>query len=190
MYLDFAMHDEEAAIVSIESFIGSSRAFCPRCGEEKRLGKISGSNPRPGNWKCYQCRRPFSIRSCTAFKNSNFPMHVFLQVAYLTCCYNRALEVAYGSNALSLTPRGFQQVVGRICEIDKMRASVRGPPSPIAFEVQWPDDQTLARMCVYHSTCFRRFHALVTQPQYSLDNDAFFWLLKRLIVPADAERSL
>lgn len=77
------MHDEQAAFVSLEKLVWRGRPACPHCGETERLGRLSGLSTPIGAWKCYGCRKPFTVRHGTIFQNSHVPMHVWLQALYL-----------------------------------------------------------------------------------------------------------
>jgi transposase-like protein len=57
---------------------------CPRCGDRDRLGKLNGETIRLGTYKCYACRRSFSITHGTLFASSHVPLHKWLQAIYLT----------------------------------------------------------------------------------------------------------
>jgi transposase-like protein len=60
------------------------RADCPRCGDRDRLGKLNGETIRLGTYKCYACRKIFSITHGTLFASSHVPLHKWLQAIYLT----------------------------------------------------------------------------------------------------------
>jgi hypothetical protein len=46
---------------------------------------LKGETVRPGLWKCYACRKQFTVRMGTIFESSHVPMHIWLQVIYLMC---------------------------------------------------------------------------------------------------------
>lgn len=77
------MHDEQAAFLSLETLVWRDGPVCPHCGEGGRLGRLSGLSTPVGMWKCYACRKPFTVRHGTIFQNSHVPMHVWLQALYL-----------------------------------------------------------------------------------------------------------
>ena len=77
------MHDERVAFLSLEKLIWRAGPVCPHCGEAHRLGRLSGLSTPIGSWKCYACRKPFSVRHGTIFQNSHVPLHVWLQGLYL-----------------------------------------------------------------------------------------------------------
>ncbi|MCU4181189.1 transposase [Bosea sp. BH3] len=77
------LHDEKAAVCSLEKLVWREGPVCPHCGETCRLGRLSGQSTPIGAWKCYACRKPFTVRHGTIFQNSHVPMHVWLQGLYL-----------------------------------------------------------------------------------------------------------
>jgi transposase-like protein len=76
-------HDEEAAFAYIEARIWPEGPMCPHCGGVERIGKLSGKSTRVGTYKCYQCRKPFTVKIGTIFEASHVPMHIWLQAMFL-----------------------------------------------------------------------------------------------------------
>src|SRR4051812_35395041 len=76
-------HDEEAAFAWVEARIWPNGPVCPHCGGVERLGKLSGKSTRIGTYKCYQCRKPFTVKIGTIFEASHVPLNVWLQAMYL-----------------------------------------------------------------------------------------------------------
>ncbi|MEO6387849.1 MAG: IS1595 family transposase [Croceibacterium sp.] len=76
-------HNEEAAYAYVEERLWPHGAVCPHCGGVDRVGKLKGKTTRAGLWKCYQCRKPFTVKIGTIFEDSKVPMNVWLQAMYL-----------------------------------------------------------------------------------------------------------
>lgn len=76
-------HDEQAAYDYVEARIWPKGPVCPHCGGVERLGKLQGKSTRVGVWKCYQCRKPFTVKIGTIFEDSKVAMHLWLQAMYL-----------------------------------------------------------------------------------------------------------
>lgn len=76
-------HDEEAAFAYVEARIWPEGPVCPHCGGVERIGKLQGKSTRVGVWKCYQCRKPFTVKIGTIFEDSKVAMHIWLQAMYL-----------------------------------------------------------------------------------------------------------
>ena len=76
-------HSEEAAFAYVEARIWPEGPICPHCGGFDRIGKMGGKSTRLGLYKCYQCRKPFTVRIGTIFESSHVPLHIWLQAMYL-----------------------------------------------------------------------------------------------------------
>jgi transposase-like protein len=76
-------HNEEAAYAYVEARLWPNGPVCPHCGGVERLSKMQGKSTRVGAYKCYQCRKPFTVKIGTIFEDSKVPMRVWLQAMYL-----------------------------------------------------------------------------------------------------------
>jgi len=76
-------HDEEAAYAYVEARIWRYGIVCPHCGGKERISKMQGKSTRIGTYKCYHCRKPFTVKVGTIFESSHVPMHLWLQAMYL-----------------------------------------------------------------------------------------------------------
>ena len=75
-------HNEEAAYEFIESKLWPNGAVCPRCKGTERINKMQGKSTRIGTYKCYACRKPFTVKIGTIFEASHVKMHIWLQAIY------------------------------------------------------------------------------------------------------------
>jgi transposase-like protein len=76
-------HNEEAAYAYVEARIWPEGPVCPHCGGVERVSKMQGKSTRVGAYKCYQCRKPFTVKIGTIFEDSKVAMHIWLQAMYL-----------------------------------------------------------------------------------------------------------
>lgn len=76
-------HDEAAAYRYVESRLWPEGPVCPHCGGVERISKMGGKSTRIGTYKCYQCRKPFTVKIGTIFEASHVPLNVWLQAMYL-----------------------------------------------------------------------------------------------------------
>jgi transposase-like protein len=76
-------YDEEKSYSYIESRLWPDGPVCPHCGCMERVGKLKGKSTRIGTYKCYDCRKPFTVKVGTIFEGSKIKMHVWLQAMYL-----------------------------------------------------------------------------------------------------------
>lgn len=76
-------HDQAAAYAYVEARIWANGRVCPHCGESERTGKLNGASTRIGTYKCYSCRKPFTVKIGTTFEASHVSMNLWLQAIYL-----------------------------------------------------------------------------------------------------------
>ena len=76
-------HDEAAAFEYVEARVWPNGPTCPHCGGVERISKMQGKSTRQGLYKCYQCRKPFTVRMGTIFESSHVALHIWLQAMYL-----------------------------------------------------------------------------------------------------------
>ncbi|MFZ7092912.1 IS1595 family transposase [Primorskyibacter sp. 2E233] len=85
-------HDEQAAYDYVEARVWPHGATCPKCGEHERVSKMGGKSTRIGAYKCYKCRKPFTVKVGTIFESSHVPMHIWLQAIYLMCASKKGIS--------------------------------------------------------------------------------------------------
>ena len=85
-------HNEEAAYAYVEARIWASGRFCPHCGEAERTSKMGGKSTRIGTYKCYGCRKPFTVKIGTIFESSHVAMTLWLQAIYLMCASKKGIS--------------------------------------------------------------------------------------------------
>lgn len=77
--------DEQAAYDYVEAIVWPNGRVCPHCGVVDRSGLLKGKSTRIGTYKCYACRKPFTVKVGTIFEKSHIPMHIWLQAMHLMC---------------------------------------------------------------------------------------------------------
>jgi transposase-like protein len=80
---DKHFHDEAAAYAFVEARVWPNGPVCPHCGGVERISKMGGKSTRIGAYKCYQCRKPFTVKIGTVFEASHVPMRHWLQAMFL-----------------------------------------------------------------------------------------------------------
>ena len=53
---------------------------------------MGGKSTRIGVYKCYQCRKQFSVKVNTVFEDSHVPMRLWLQAMYLLCSSKKGIS--------------------------------------------------------------------------------------------------
>jgi transposase-like protein len=86
-------HNEEAAYAFVEARLWPAGPVCPFCGCTKdHVGKLAGKTTRPGLYKCYGCRKPFTVKIGTIMESSHVPLRVWLQAIYLMACSKKGIS--------------------------------------------------------------------------------------------------
>src|SRR6202047_4544968 len=84
-------HSEAAAFEYVEARLWPNGPVCHHCGERERVGRLQGKTTRPGLYKCYACKKPFTVRMGTIFESSHLPLHLWLQVIHLMCASKKGI---------------------------------------------------------------------------------------------------
>lgn len=87
-----AFKDETAAYAWVEARVWPEGPVCPHCGGTDRISKMQGKSTRVGTYKCYQCRKPFTVKVGTVFEASHVPMTAWLQAMYLLCSSKKGIS--------------------------------------------------------------------------------------------------
>lgn len=84
--------DEKAAFAYVEAALWPDGPICPRCGgTDQHIGKLNGKTTRVGLYKCYACKKPFTVRIGTIFESSHLALHLWLQVIHLMCASKKGI---------------------------------------------------------------------------------------------------
>jgi transposase-like protein len=85
-------HSEEAAYRFIEARLWTNGCPCPHCGVVDKSGPLKGNSTRVGVYKCYACRKPFTVKVGTVFESSHIKLHVWLQAMHLLCSSKKGMS--------------------------------------------------------------------------------------------------
>ena len=100
---DAHFHNEEKAFSYVEARVWPEGPVCPHCGGFERISKMQGKSTRMGLYKCYQCRKPFTVRMGTLFESSKVALHVWLQAMYLIAGSKKGISSNQLARTLGLT---------------------------------------------------------------------------------------
>src|SRR5437879_1884955 len=96
--------DAESAAEYLEAIRWPAGVTCPRCGSE-RVGRLKVARDRRRMWKCYGCRRPFSVAIGTIFEASHIPLHKWLIAFHLLCASKKGMSALQLSRMLGITQK-------------------------------------------------------------------------------------
>jgi transposase-like protein len=103
-YLSSAhFHNEAAAFAFIEARVWPTGPFCPHCGGVERIGRLQGKSTRHGVMKCYDCRKPFTVRVGTIFEDSHVKLHLWLQAIFLVASSKKGISANQLHRTLGVT---------------------------------------------------------------------------------------
>ena len=91
-------HNEQAAYAFVEKRLWPEGPVCPHCGGCERIGKMGGKSTRIGTYKCYQCRKPFTVKIGTIFEASHVKMHLWLQAIFLMASSKKGISANHGAS--------------------------------------------------------------------------------------------
>ncbi|MEZ5872400.1 MAG: IS1595 family transposase [Nitratireductor sp.] len=122
---DRHFHDEAAAYRFVEARVWPNGATCPHCGGMDRIGKMKGKSTRIGTYKCYDCRKPFTVKIGTIFEASHVKMHLWLQAIFLMASSKKGISSNQLHRTLGVTLKTAWFMSHRIREA--MRQGGLGP---------------------------------------------------------------
>ena len=116
-------HNEEAAYEFVEKRLWPQGATCPKCGERDRVSKMQGASTRIGAYKCYACRKPFTVKVGTIFEDSHIKMHLWLQGIYLIASSKKGISSNQLHRTLGITLKSAWFMSHRVREAMKDSAT-------------------------------------------------------------------
>jgi transposase-like protein len=85
-------HNEKAAYAYVEARVWPNGPVCPHCGGVDRISPMKGKSTRIGTYKCYQCRKPFTVKVGTIFEASHVPLRLWLQAMFLMASSKKGIS--------------------------------------------------------------------------------------------------
>lgn len=119
-------HSEEAAYAFIEARVWANGPVCPKCGVVGRAGKLGGASTRIGVYKCYGCRKPFTVKVGTIFESSHIPLRLWLQAIFLIASSKKGISSNQLHRTLGITLKSAWFMSHRIREAMRMDGSIFG----------------------------------------------------------------
>jgi transposase-like protein len=99
------LKSEAAAYAYVEARVWRNGRVCPHCGVIGNSGLLKGKSTRIGVYKCYACRKPFTVKIGTIFEASHVPMHLWLQAIVLMCASKKGISSNQLHRTLGVTLR-------------------------------------------------------------------------------------
>ena len=89
---DKHFHNEAEAYKWVEARVWPQGPTCPHCGGVVRISKMEGKSTRIGAYKCYQCRKPFTVKVGTVFESSHVKLTLWLQAMFLIASSKKGIS--------------------------------------------------------------------------------------------------
>jgi transposase-like protein len=118
-------NDEAAAYAFVEARIWANGRICPHCGVVDRSGALKGRDDRIGLYKCYACRKKFTVKVGTMFEDSHIQMRDWLVAIQLICSSKKGISANQLHRTLGITLKSAWFMGHRIREA--MREGVLSP---------------------------------------------------------------
>ena len=112
-------NDEAAAYAFVERHLWADGRICPHCGVVDRSGPLKGKTNRVGLYKCYACRKPFSVKVGTIFEASHIAMRDWLTAIQLICSSKKGISANQLHRTLGITLKSAWFMAHRIREAFK-----------------------------------------------------------------------
>src|SRR4051812_42732684 len=109
-------HDEEAAYAWVEARVWPNGPVCPHCGGFDRISPMKGKSTRFGAYKCYQCRKPFTVKVGTIFESSHVALHLWLQAIFLLTSSKKGISANQLHRTLGISLKSAWFVAHRVRE--------------------------------------------------------------------------
>lgn len=119
-------HDEQAAYDWVEARLWPKGPVCPRCMSTERISLMGGQSTRIGTYKCYACRKPFTVKVGTVFESSHIPMHIWLQAIHLMAASKKGFSTQQFARTLGVSLKSAWFLSHRIREAMKDDGSILG----------------------------------------------------------------
>lgn len=86
------LHDEAKAYAYVEALVWPQGRVCPHCGVVDQSSAMKGASTRIGAYKCYACRKPFTVKIGTIFESSHVKLHLWLQAIFLIASSKKGIS--------------------------------------------------------------------------------------------------
>jgi transposase-like protein len=130
-------NDEATAFAYVEARLWADGRVCPHCGVVDRSGALKGKTNRIGLYKCYACRKPFTVKVGTIFEDSHIQLRDWLTAIQLICSSKKGMSANQLHRTLGITLKSAWFLGHRIRE-----AMQAGKLSPMGGEGKFVEADT------------------------------------------------
>ncbi len=109
-------NDEAAAYAYVEARLWANGRNCPHCGVIGKSGPLTGKDDRIGLYKCYACRKKFTVKVGTIFEDSHIQLRDWLTAIQLICSSKKGVSANQIHRTLGVTLKSAWFLMHRIRE--------------------------------------------------------------------------
>ena len=117
--LDPRFTDPVAAAEYLESIRWPDGPVCPHCADTERSKRINVKGSKRRLWKCYACRKQFTVMVGTIFESSHVPLNKWLAAFYLLCSSKKGMSAHQLHRMLGVTYKTAWFIFHRVREAMK-----------------------------------------------------------------------
>jgi transposase-like protein len=121
-------NDEAAAYAFVEERVWGTERACPHCGVTGKSSAMQGKSTRIGVYKCYACRKPFTVKIGTIFEGSHIAMRDWLVAIHLMASSKKGISANQFHRTLGITLKSAWFMSHRIREAMKRNDDMFTPP--------------------------------------------------------------
>jgi transposase-like protein len=121
-------NDEAAAYAFVEERVWGAHRPCPHCGVVDKSAPLKGKTNRIGLYKCYACRKPFTVKIGTIFEGSHLAMRDWLVAIHLMASSKKGISANQLHRTLGITLKSAWFMAHRIREAMKRNDDLFTPP--------------------------------------------------------------
>jgi transposase-like protein len=121
-------NDEAAAYAFVEERVWGTHRPCPHCGVVDRSAPLQGKSNRIGLYKCYACRKPFTVKVGTVFEGSHIALRDWLVAIHLMASSKKGVSANQLHRTLGITLKSAWFMAHRIREMMKRKDDMFTPP--------------------------------------------------------------
>ena len=96
-------NDEASAYAYVEARVWANGRNCPKCGVIGQSGALNGKDDRIGLYKCYACRKKFTVKVGTIFEDSHIDMRDWLTAIHMICSSKKGVSANQLHRTLGIT---------------------------------------------------------------------------------------
>jgi len=114
--MPLACTDETAAVDFMEKQRWGNIPACPRCGciEVRKMRDANGARNKRFLWRCYGCKKQFTVRIGTVFEDSHIPLRIWCYAFWSACSSKKGISALQISRECHITYKSVLFLMHRI----------------------------------------------------------------------------